>query len=248
MIYNFEHLSFQVMNVAVYDHRDGCFCVKARPHAALSYRVSGEGRFQVEGKNITVKAGDIIFIPADTPYTVEYSSSESIVLHLLDCNYREPEKITVTDRKMMESKFRHLLNAHREYRSLNRTKSCIYDIFAQMESEGSAVILDPDVLKCMEYMKDHYAESELTVEMLCADAHISHSCLQRKFRKYLGVTPKEYLTKLRMNKAIELFSEGGHSVRSIAYFCGYDDEKYFSRAFKRIYGCPPVRFNGDPRI
>lgn len=41
MIYNFEGLSFQILTVDRFSHKDGCFKVKERPYAALSFRLSG---------------------------------------------------------------------------------------------------------------------------------------------------------------------------------------------------------------
>ena len=45
-----------------------------------------------------------------------------------------------------------------------------------------------------------------------------------------------------MEKALELLSEGELSIKEIAFTCGYSDEKYFSRAFRKKYGCPPSHF------
>lgn len=248
MIYNFEELTFQFLNIATYTHRNGEYFVKERGHAALSYRLSGEGRFLIDGKNITVKKGDVVFIPSDMPYKVEYLCSESIVVHLLDCNYREAEKICVKDKAMIESRFLKLLDYRREGYSINRIKACIYDILAHMAEDRDDTAADPDVMLCMQYLNDHFTEPELTVESLCRDGHISHSTLQRRFKKFLGVTPKQYLTRLRLNKAIDMLSRGDTSVRAIAYACGYDDEKYFSRVFKQTFGCPPMQFNSELRI
>ena len=248
MIYNFEELTFQFLNIAKYKHRNGEFFVKPRGYAALSYRLSGEGRFFVDGKNMTVKKGDIVFIPSDMPYKVEYLCSESIVIHLLDCNYREAEKISVKDAGMIESRFQKLLDCRGEGCSINRIKACIYDILAHMDEERDDTADDPDVVLCMQYLREHFAESDMTVESLCRDGHISHSTLQRRFKKFLGVTPKQYLTRLRLNKAIDMLSRGDASVREIAYACGYDDEKYFSRVFKQNFGCPPMQFNIELRV
>ena len=75
MIYNFDELSFQIVTIANFSHKKGRFCVEKRPFAALSYRVSGTGAFSVGGKRLTVKPGDVLFLPAHTPYEVEYSES-----------------------------------------------------------------------------------------------------------------------------------------------------------------------------
>ena len=51
----------------------------------------------------------------------------------------------------------------------------------------------------------------------------------------------QYTIKRRMGKAIRLLSKNRLSVKEIAGLCGFSDEKYFSRAFKRMYGYPPSK-------
>ena len=71
MIHNYENLSFQLLTVDRFFHREGFFDVKARPYAALSFRVSGTGKFEIETKRFTTKPGDVLFLPANIPYKVE---------------------------------------------------------------------------------------------------------------------------------------------------------------------------------
>ena len=243
MIYNFEELSFQILGVMVFKHNDGRHRVAERPYAALSYRICGEGSFRIDGKNIDVIEGDVIFGPDGMSYEVEYSGSESIVIHLTGCNYREAEKMTFGDKKEIESRFWKLLMSWQELHSVNCAKSCVYDILACFESESVAEDTDPDVARCVQYFHETFTESETTVELLCGLTHLSHSTIRRKFKRYLGVTPKEYLTGLRMKKALDLLTRGEMSVKEAAYACGYGDEKYFSRVFSKTYGHPPVRFS-----
>ena len=76
MIYNFDELTFQVLSIARFKHKNGFASVNSRPYAALSFRESGVGRFEINGERIVTEPGDVLFIPADTEYKVEYSSSE----------------------------------------------------------------------------------------------------------------------------------------------------------------------------
>ena len=91
MIYNFDNLTFQILTIDRFNHHEGLFNVKARPYSALSLRLAGTGDFKIGGKSYNTKPGDILFLPADTPYEVEYSVSESIVANLENCNYSEAE-------------------------------------------------------------------------------------------------------------------------------------------------------------
>ena len=68
---------------------------------------------------------------------------------------------------------------------------------------------------------------------------MSASGLQRAFLQHFGSSPKQYVIKLRLHKALQLLVENKLSVKEVAFACGFSDEKYFSRAFKAKYGYPP---------
>lgn len=242
MIYNFDDLSFKPISIDKYTHKAGIFQVKARKYASLSFRISGAGVFDVGNKHFTVNPGDVLFIPADTPYKVEYSVSESIVVHMTDCNYSDPENITLENLGTIEARFRRLLETWYEVRSVNKAKAIIYDILERMAKDKKNAIENTAFSNCLKYIDENFCDPELSIESVCAKGFVSASGLQRSFGEYFGMSPKQYITKLRMGKALELLSEGELSIKEIAFSCGYSDEKYFSRAFRKKYGCPPSHF------
>jgi AraC-like DNA-binding protein len=81
-----------------------------------------------------------------------------------------------------------------------------------------------------------------TLEELAAFAGYSPQHLNRTFQRRLGVTPLQYLTRLRMQRAAELLVENRLTVQRIARAVGIDDPFYFSRLFKRHTGQSPIRF------
>ena len=238
MIFQYNELSFQILSVGKFPHEKGAFCVKGRPYSALSFRLCGEGRFDIAGKHFVSKSKSITFIPAYTPYKVEYSGGESIVFHLLDCNYVMPECHTVFDTQKTEALFTQALFEWERTYSVNRAKANVYSVLAQLDAE-TALPSDETVLQCMHYIEQHYTESMLTVEQLCAVCHVSRSALQRKYKQAMGVAPKEYITKRRLALALTLLMQKKSTVAQIAHMVGFADEKYFSRIFRATFGYPP---------
>lgn len=241
MIYNFDDLAFKPISVAVLKHGDGVFDVMARPFASISFRIAGTGRFEVGGKRIEIGAGDVLFIPMDTPYRAEYSQSVSIVAHLVACNYREAEYISLQNPASVERRFQRMAEAWNESHSVNRARAMIYDILEKMSEDRRTELTDPAFAGCLAYINAHFCDPTLNLQKVCEHNFISMSGLLRRFDESFHVTPKQYLIRLRMNRAIELLTANELSVLEVALACGFSDEKYFSRAFKKRYGYPPSR-------
>lgn len=239
MIYNFEELSFQIFTIDRFFHKKGFFKVRERPYAALSFRVNGTGEFKIEGKSFLVTPGDILFIPAGVPYEVEYSVSESIVANLNDCNYFEAETFRFKNPTEAQLLFSQLSEDWKERRSVNRAKSSIYGILERIDRECRLSNEKTVLADALPYIEAHFCDASLDVGAVCAVCFVSPSSLQRAFLQQFGITPKQYVIRLRMNRALQLLSETDASVREIANACGFADEKYFSRAFKNRYGYPP---------
>ena len=239
MIYNFDELSFQILTVDRFFHKDGFFKVKARPYAALSLRTKGTGRFKIGERSFLTKQGDVLFLPADTPYEVDYSVSESIVVHLKQCNYREAELFEGVSG--VTSHFSLLREDWETLHSTLRAKAGIYSILEKIKSIKESSMESTAFFTVLDYVKMHFCDDVLDIATLCKIGFISPSSLRRMFLQYLGMPPKEYVVKLRMEKALRLLTENRLTVRQIAVACGFSDEKYFARAFKQKHGYPPSK-------
>lgn len=239
MIYNDDSLSFKILTVKHFFHKEGFFDVKARPYASFSFRISGTSTLETGNKTLITKPGDLLFIPSDTSYKVEYSLCEIIVVHLEQCNYLELESISPQNRTAIEHRFQHLLESWNERHSINQAKSIIYDILEKIAIDKGPSSEHTAFANSVRYINEHFCDPDLNIETICQELFMSASSLQRAFKSFLGISPKQYLDKQRMNKALELLTEDELSVNQIAYACGYTDEKYFSRVFKKTYGYPP---------
>ena len=238
MLYNFDELTFGVLTVDRFQHKEGLFRVKERPYAALSFRTRGEGVFKIAGKSFLSRPGDILFIPADTPYEVEYSVSESIVANLQACNYTEPEAFTLHSRAEGELLFGQLLEKWQQH-SANGVKAGIYAILERIDADQKSTAEESAFAACLRYVRAHFCDPALDIPTICEQGFMSPSGLQRAFLQHFGISPKQYIIKLRMSKALQLLVEGKIAVKEIAALCGFSDEKYFSRAFREKYGYPP---------
>ena len=96
----------------------------------------------------------------------------------------------------------------------------------------------------MDKIKKNYSDCELSVVQLLRDSGYAKDYARTKFCEIAKMTPKKYLTTVRMKKAKELLSLYGDnvSISRIAEMCGIVDPAVFSKNFKSYYGISPKQF------
>ena len=105
----------------------------------------------------------------------------------------------------------------------------------QMVSSGECADYVTRALSCIHAEYDQ----DLTVEQLANRLGLDRSYFSDLFRDRTGVTPGQYLIRLRMNKAAELIARHGYTPTLAAQSCGYPDLAQFSKRFKAQFGISP---------
>jgi len=95
------------------------------------------------------------------------------------------------------------------------------------------------------YLEHCYTDPELSLNAVAAQANLSASHFSVVFSQETGETFKEYLTKIRINKAKELLRMTALRSADIAYQVGYNDPHYFSSVFKKTTGVSPIEFRSQ---
>ena len=89
-----------------------------------------------------------------------------------------------------------------------------------------------------EYIDEHFSES-ISLSELAKIAYTDKYYLAHQFKKQYNVSPMQYLTAVRMNRAAQLLSRENLSITEIAGLVGYDNPIYFSEQFKKHIGTTP---------
>src|SRR5207248_6335302 len=87
----------------------------------------------------------------------------------------------------------------------------------------------------------------VSLEALAKRAGFSPQHLNRLFQRTLGVTPLQYLSRLRMERAAAMLRDGRLNVRAIGKAVGFDDPYYFSRQFSEHHGMSPAQYREAQR-
>lgn len=96
----------------------------------------------------------------------------------------------------------------------------------------------------MKYIEKHYAEEELSLNLLASHVNFSPNHLSMIFSQQTGKSFIKYLTEYRMQKAKELLRCTGKRSSEISVEVGYKDAHYFSYLFKKTQGMTPTQYRG----
>ncbi|OHD79681.1 MAG: hypothetical protein A3J97_04370 [Spirochaetes bacterium RIFOXYC1_FULL_54_7] len=93
-----------------------------------------------------------------------------------------------------------------------------------------------------EYYRSNYLKHP-SLEQVAERLRVSPAYLGRAFKDQFQVSPSKYLFDLIMNQAKKILKERPDlMVKEISSLLGYDDQCYFSRAFKKITGLSPLEY------
>lgn len=98
-----------------------------------------------------------------------------------------------------------------------------------------------DLSRVIAYCNKHFTD-KIYLDDLARLSSMSRSTLLRHFSAAMGMTPMEYLLRLRLNYASELLVNTDLTPLEVADRSGFRDMSYFFRVFRKKYGMPPLQY------
>ncbi|MFH6998544.1 two-component regulator propeller domain-containing protein [Flavobacterium sp. FlaQc-57] len=93
--------------------------------------------------------------------------------------------------------------------------------------------------KLHQIIENNIANTNLDLAFITSEIGMSKSVLYKKFSALTNLSLNEFIKTQRLKHAVEFFQKGETSIVSVAMQVGFNDAKYFSREFKKIYGITP---------
>lgn len=98
------------------------------------------------------------------------------------------------------------------------------------------------VQTAMEYMKEEFSDTELSVSRIAEEAGVTPNYLSRIFKDVTGEPCIDFLTRLRLEEAKRLLAQSSMKSYEIAERTGYHNPNYFSALFKKYARCTPKEY------
>ena len=113
------------------------------------------------------------------------------------------------------------------------------------EIKRRAVISNKLKDEVLDYLEEHFADSEISQQQLADYFQISVYTLSKMFNNQIGIGFSEYLNSKRIEYAKELLSTTDIPVKNIAIMIGIPNDNYFSKTFKKYTGFSPIAYREE---
>jgi len=223
----------------------------------LLYIQSGWISTELDGTSVHITAGGFVFYPPGTRQLYAFSKEGNAVSYWIhftgtaieDALSGLPYERTfcgqVDGRMQFESLLHQLSQTHHM-----RGPAYFLDeggLLLQILAVLSRSVSRQENAECSEirataaYICEHFTQP-LSLADCAARLHLSVSRFSHLFTKTIGISPYQYLLRLRLDRACELLLHTELDIRHIAQLIGFDDPSYFSRLFRKRFGGAPGTF------
>ena len=217
--------------------------------------ISGEISVKTKNKDFKLGPGKMVYIPCGEPH--EFSSSQKgsgeRIVCIIDQTLWKKLKIKSFGETVLN--LSHLLKELIIYILLNEeinhikelTSTIVYILSDQLENQIdwgseldslSAKLTDQRILHAVEYLEANF-KNNLNMADLSKECGMSLRNLTRLFLQQVGMNPKQFLIRLRLNYAKTKLQERKTNVTEIAYEVGYSSLSQFIRSFQKNFGKLP---------
>lgn len=217
------------------------------------------------GKKYAVSKGEYILLPADEEHfghapsdgrlsylwthfkpIVPFEIYESGVTESFEIAIPEYGSIPNSRREML---FRQLLDfSRREDLYSEALPACSMALLLMEltqehidEVNGSRSSISPVIVSAREWIKTN-CHRQLSASDIAAEFHYNTEYFSALFKKETGMPLIGFLNKCRIEVAKNLLSSENVSIKEAAFSCGFNDEKYFMKMFRKHEGMTPMQY------
>lgn len=226
---------------------------KILPYYRVHLVTEGTAVISIKGENCTVKEEDVFILFPSEFYSIEPSDNFKYVYISFTgggisdfFQLHNKKRVLYVYQKLdgiKEFWFKQLQS--KEYISDFAAKSALYYALTEIgKREGlqqQEESLRP-TLAIIKYIDKHFNDPEISLEVLAEKFSYNKKYLSAMIKKKLKVNFTSYINVLRIKYACTLIEQKITSVKNISSLCGYSDQFYFSKIFKKNIGVSPKEY------
>lgn len=195
---------------------------------------------------ITVKKGECIILPPNTPHTIQYPKLEHVKVYWMHFSGEEAQ--IYYEQSVHNQSFPHSciyifqeIIEELQYQDVDfekMTKQLFIRLFVALKRQTKASKKDPLIQDLIHYMHTQMKHID-SIDQMASFINLSPSRLSHRFHEVMNISPMSYLIQLRMERAHRLLLSTHLTVKEIADQIGYNNSLYFSSQFKKYFKISP---------
>ena len=215
--------------------------------------ISGGGRFFTEDEEYDIGVGSIIVVCPGVSHGIASEENYKIIsvsgrFEKLSCIDR---CCVIQDNAKGEGKTLSELILFNRFNNEDYLNS-LCDVFLKyvmLNVEYNIKNTTVSIYKIIAQMEKGFMNGDLSIGRLLDASGYTKDYIRNEFLKVIGMTPKKYLTAIRMKNAKALLDLYGEdmSIGEIAERCGILEPSVFSRIFKKYYGIAPTEYRSEKK-
>ena len=232
----------------------------------ILYFTEGRGQAYCDGEKYDVKERDIFVINSNTLHGIMTDGVIKYFCLIVDNDFCMENGIDCTkldysyqagtpESERLYKKIVNEINGAEMFREAG-IKSAVLELIVYIsrnfstpasESVYTDKNINENVQLAIGYIKTHIDE-KLTLEKIAEEVGLSKFHFSREFKRITGLTIVSYINVLRCRNAKKLLLKNEYSIHEIANKCGFENDSYFSRTFKKYIGVLPSEYIKNQNI
>ncbi len=233
-------------------HYDHCILTHVHDHHQLVLPVEGVLEMEIDGVASNVMSSKAAVIPSGQAHSCASTGNNSFLI----IDIPAPKNVTNNFwRAFSENPFVEIDASFLGYCNFiatemqqtsfsNLDKSLTGNMLVNALARSVGVSNEPlptTLTKAVHFIETHFSDP-LTIKNIARAAGVSESRLHTQFKSHVNLSPKLYLTEIRLKNAASMLEKTRLSIAEIALRVGYGDQSAFARAFQRHMGSSPSKF------
>lgn len=240
------------------------FYRKSTGRLSLFYVYEGQGSIELDGEKHPLSEGSVAQIPARRRLVIRNAPEIPLRYFMIEYDFKlvkwqgeltrceePPEKWLpfgpvepLADHRGLRSEMLLLYRVWSEKKNgySGQAKLLFFNLLLrisdQLHERQKDDSAERSIMDCVNYINNHYQES-LERGSLARKVSLSSSYFSVLFKRYVGCSPVQYITKVRLDKAMQMLRGSNKPVAVVALEVGFHDPLYFSRVFTREIGVTP---------
>ena len=220
----------------------------------VHYVYSGKGKIHTEGAVHELTEGDVFFTFPATPFCIESCDDFSYMY----ISYLGSRGNMILDRLNIDTKnyiFHNCSKIFSFWKEGLETKESMTDLISESIllytfsfigekniSNDRVSLQNNTFLLIKKYVDDNLSDPSLSLKKISNEINYNQKYISTVFKKHFKLGFSEYLNTIRIQYSCKMIQQGYKSIYDISRLCGYSDQHYFSKVFKKKMGVSPKMY------